>query len=279
MSDFDGLAGMGADDYAQRQSASQGDHAKTVVFIAPPGRISHALTCAIEAEFPWLSVVKVASPAQMRKRPIPEAQLVVVAYRTYCKDKDALAEIARAHSHAGLALMVDTASDLPLHDLPSSLPLRGILPMDVNLDILLSILRIMVHGGSYLAPAFAISAPRTFPAEPSFAGRAALADGRTRAFPAQRQDAAFAETRPGSTLAALTVREFEVLHLVSRGCQNKVIASELRLSENTVKIHLHNIIRKLAVKNRTQAAALYLLDAGGEGKTSRPAAVQSVRPF
>ena len=61
-----------------------------------------------------------------------------------------------------------------------------------------------------------------------------------------------------SPLDTLTVRECEVLHMVSRGCQNKIIAAELDLAENTVKIHLHNIIRKLAVSNRTQAAGLYL---------------------
>jgi DNA-binding NarL/FixJ family response regulator len=39
--------------------------------------------------------------------------------------------------------------------------------------------------------------------------------------------------------------------------QNKVIAAALKLSENTVKIHLHNIIRKLGAHNRTEAAAMY----------------------
>ncbi|WP_323131382.1 response regulator transcription factor [Sinorhizobium medicae] len=45
--------------------------------------------------------------------------------------------------------------------------------------------------------------------------------------------------------------------MVSRGLQNKIIAAEIRLSENTVKIHLHNIITKLGAHNRTEAAARF----------------------
>lgn len=55
----------------------------------------------------------------------------------------------------------------------------------------------------------------------------------------------------------LTVRELEVLAMVARGHQNKIIAADLGLSEHTVKIHIHNIIRKLGVHNRTEAAAIY----------------------
>ena len=55
----------------------------------------------------------------------------------------------------------------------------------------------------------------------------------------------------------LTEREREILERVARGNQNKIIAADLGLSEHTVKIHLHNIIRKLGVHNRTEAAAIY----------------------
>ena len=58
-------------------------------------------------------------------------------------------------------------------------------------------------------------------------------------------------------LTDLSPREMQVLELVSRGLQNKQIAAEVRLSENTVKIHLHNIIRKLGTHNRTEAAARF----------------------
>lgn len=55
----------------------------------------------------------------------------------------------------------------------------------------------------------------------------------------------------------LTARELEVLARVAQGHQNKIIAFDLGLSEHTIKIHLHNIIQKLGVHNRTEAAAKY----------------------
>ena len=49
----------------------------------------------------------------------------------------------------------------------------------------------------------------------------------------------------------LTKREAEVVQLVSQGLPNRAVAGELGVREGTVKIHLHNIYRKLRVPNRT----------------------------
>ena len=51
----------------------------------------------------------------------------------------------------------------------------------------------------------------------------------------------------------LTARERAVLKLLETGKQNKVIAHELGMSLSTAKIHVHNIIRKMKVKNRMEA--------------------------
>ena len=53
---------------------------------------------------------------------------------------------------------------------------------------------------------------------------------------------------------ALTEREINILELVVEGMTNKEIASSLVISENTVKIHLRNILEKLHLQNRIQAA-------------------------
>ncbi len=53
----------------------------------------------------------------------------------------------------------------------------------------------------------------------------------------------------------LSPREDEVLRLVSQGATNKEIADSLFISENTVKTHLRNIMDKLHLANRSQAAA------------------------
>ncbi len=59
----------------------------------------------------------------------------------------------------------------------------------------------------------------------------------------------------------LTARELEVLRLIARGLPNKLIARELGVSEKTVKTHVSNVLGKLGVTDRTQAA-LYALRHG-----------------
>lgn len=59
----------------------------------------------------------------------------------------------------------------------------------------------------------------------------------------------------------LTERETEVLRLVARGQANKQIAASLHITEKTVKIHVSNILSKLGVQSRTQAA-LYAIRVG-----------------
>jgi DNA-binding NarL/FixJ family response regulator len=53
----------------------------------------------------------------------------------------------------------------------------------------------------------------------------------------------------------LTDRELEVLGLVAEGRTNPEIAEALVISQSTIKSHVKNILRKLGVRNRTQAVA------------------------
>lgn len=63
---------------------------------------------------------------------------------------------------------------------------------------------------------------------------------------------------PGS---GLTDRELEVLRLIARGMSNREIAKDLTVSEKTVKTHVSNILAKLHLADRTQAA-LYAVRRG-----------------
>jgi NarL family two-component system response regulator LiaR len=59
----------------------------------------------------------------------------------------------------------------------------------------------------------------------------------------------------------LTQRELEVLQLVAQGIENREIAEKLVISETTVRTHVSNILSKLHLASRTQAA-LYALREG-----------------
>ena len=56
-----------------------------------------------------------------------------------------------------------------------------------------------------------------------------------------------------STALKLTDRELEVLRLVARGLNNREVAKELFISENTVKNHVRNILEKLQLHSRMEA--------------------------
>ena len=64
-----------------------------------------------------------------------------------------------------------------------------------------------------------------------------------------------AADQPRETKDGISGREREVLQLVSRGATNREIAEWLIVSEHTVKVHLRNILNKLDLRNRQQAAA------------------------
>lgn len=60
--------------------------------------------------------------------------------------------------------------------------------------------------------------------------------------------------QPPPELAELTSREREVLHLIAIGYSNREIAQHLHLSEGTVRNHITNILTRLNLRDRTQAA-------------------------
>src|SRR3712207_9155925 len=88
-----------------------------------------------------------------------------------------------------------------------------------------------------------------------------LADGGALVSPHLARDllTAFAQFSPparDTVTDRLTPREKEILALVGRGMSNPEIADRLVIAENTVKVHLRNILDKLQVHSRAQAAAI-----------------------
>jgi DNA-binding NarL/FixJ family response regulator len=63
-------------------------------------------------------------------------------------------------------------------------------------------------------------------------------------------------TTPAAPKGGLSPREVEVLRLMARGHTNQQIAEELLVSTSTVKNHVHQILSKLGVSDRTQAAIM-----------------------
>ncbi len=108
---------------------------------------------------------------------------------------------------------------------------RGYQVKTVALEDLCQAIRVLAEGGSVVTPHLAARLLEEF---------AKLAQN-VREGPSEAEK--------------LTPREREVLELVAVGASNKEIAAKLVIAENTVKVHLRNILDKLQLRNRQQAAA------------------------
>jgi two-component system NarL family response regulator len=107
----------------------------------------------------------------------------------------------------------------------------GYLLKEISIDEVASAVRAVHDGQSLISPAMASKLLT------EFALMAKRSNDRTEQVPSPR----------------LTDRELEVLKLVARGLNNRDIARELYISENTVKNHIRNILEKLQLHSRMEA--------------------------
>lgn len=212
---------------------------RVMLILTNTGSVSQRLVEAVEREFPWVVVEQVdqiRAACRIFSHPVA---LILVDVSLMKEAEAAAAILQRLHPHA-LTAVIEPYDKLQVTSLTAVVdsPLfRSVLPMDLRLDVWLSIIRLMLCGGEYLPPGSIMD---------TRAGGDILPAPAHGNGPVRR-----------SAMPELTARELQILEMVSRGLQNKLIAAAFGLSEHTVKIHLHNIIRKLGVHNRTEAAARF----------------------
>jgi DNA-binding NarL/FixJ family response regulator len=107
---------------------------------------------------------------------------------------------------------------------------RGYIPTSVECEVTVAALRLIGAGGTFV-PA-----------------------GTLRSTAAKPDDQPENERHRRSDGLDLTPRELSVIDLLREGKPNKLIARQLDMQENTVKVHVRNILRKLNAANRTHAA-------------------------
>lgn len=115
--------------------------------------------------------------------------------------------------------------------------LRGFIPTSTNIAVAAAALHLILAGGTYL-PA------------------AAPSDVPIRIAPAPAQAPISQPEIALDSGGYFTPREGAVLDLLQQGMANKIIAFRLSMSQSTVKVHVHNIMKKLNARNRTEAAVI-----------------------
>ncbi len=110
---------------------------------------------------------------------------------------------------------------------------RGFIPKAYSPEVMLSAVRLVLSGGTYVPPMMLDERHVAVPPPPGASSGIDSLEERLRKL--------------------LTERQIDVLRLLSQGKPNKLIARDLGISEGTVKIHLAAIFRALNVRNRVEA--------------------------
>ncbi|PWK71585.1 response regulator transcription factor [Aminobacter sp. AP02] len=253
---------LGADGSAQKAC-------KTLLIVAPDDFVSESLVFAMEREFPWVVVAQVPTLTEACGRLNWPVALILLEAGQLPAVAGHSEQLQQMHPGAQIMLIQeDGQQQVSVRDVVSVRNVRGVLPMNLKLDVWLSVVRLVLRGGEYFPLSLfepimgqkwgAVATELSEPVKTSI-----LQEGDTDDFD------------------ELTDRELQILGMVARGLQNKLIAAALGLSEHTVKIHLHNIITKLGAHNRTEAAAIFhrRREAVSERSVSTPAARPAQMPL
>ncbi|MCZ7469272.1 MULTISPECIES: helix-turn-helix transcriptional regulator [Rhizobium/Agrobacterium group] len=240
---------MGTSDYAAKQKNAVSPINGTLLIIADPDLFSECLVEALGKKFPTFAVVSVTSSSTINDDYGANVRLVLPYRMSGERLHNLLAAIHEKHPDAPIALVVETIDKFeePLKQLVGMRVIDGVLPLNLRLDVFMAAVDLLMKGGEHF-PAALLG--KLTPYSQAVSGKSV----QTNAVIANRADALAANR---GEMAALTTREVQILDLLCKGTQNKIIADKLHLSENTVKVHVRNIYKKMNVRNRTEAASRF----------------------
>jgi DNA-binding NarL/FixJ family response regulator len=214
--------------------ANSADEKRAVVVIDKRVLFRDCLAKCLRAMDATREVLSFASVAEWNEAAAdhPPAKIIILCNQSLNHaDGDIgrdLALLSRAGANVPVVILSDAEDmDHVLGALESGA--RGYIPTSLTLDVAVGAMQVVVAGGTFVPANSLVGARR--------ATQSSAGDN-------------------GHTCRMFTVRQSAVLEALRHGKPNKQIAYELNMRESTVKLHVRNIMRKLKVKNRTEAALL-----------------------
>lgn len=210
------------------------DRKKVIAVVDPVSLYRECISCFLLHEFPEFDVVQSDCAEKLAGR-VGSREIALTILRALAAGGPQTGAAIGIVEKASLAAPVIVMCDRELHSTSRTFyaenRVHGILPSTTRLDIATAMIRLVLAGG--------VCRPSS--------------EQREIFFPAYSDSEPSKERFSAEALKELTRREMEVLQILAQGASNKLIANTLGLSENTVKVHVRQIIRKLAVRNRTEA--------------------------
>ena len=240
-----------------------GSLTETILMIAKTDLFSECLVQALRTRFFDSIVLSLSDPERIRSAVASHNIRLVLIYDPAAGVVErtvAAVEDLSADAPLGVIVTANGGLDTPVRRLIGEGRISGILPLSHRLDIFLAAIDLMLKGGEHFPSSLMLKADA--PGEGGLPLPAAAPVALGDAGPV-RADMLVRLVPPGEA-SVLTCREMQILELLCAGPQNKVIAARLNLSENTVKVHIRNIYKKMRVRNRTEAVSRFF---SGEPKS------------
>jgi DNA-binding NarL/FixJ family response regulator len=238
-----------SDSAGENSTLNVGARIARVVLIEPRTPLRERLASALASFLPHVSIEGVKSSDEVAPGP---AKLVLIGpdLLSGCERwqlRETIETLRRLSDGSPIGAYLH-ARDMRVAASLTTLGVVGIVMSNASMEIAVAYLRYMVVGGAFLTPGL-------MDREESVAAASVAAQDLS---PQNLSPQAHARPKDSpSPYRNLTARERDVLKSMSAGRTNKKIALDLQISEGTVKVHLHSIMRKLRATNRTQAAVRF----------------------
>lgn len=213
------------------------DEQPKVLFIGDSTSFSNMYLRLIQSEFPDLKVANVASASEAKALISPQGTRICAIILSCQHAREAVSElesIAQTRPSIRPVLAYQTVDEvrkaLSATDRNAIVERLSFLPLRARMDCTITVLRLVLSGERHVSGEV-LDMLMAWKSE---------------------------EDADQNGHWTLTAREQEVLEQLAKGASNKLIAREFDLAESTVKLHIHHIIGKLGVSNRTEAAVAYV---------------------
>jgi DNA-binding NarL/FixJ family response regulator len=234
-----------------------------IVLVDDETLIQDCMVEALRGAFPHALVVGMPTMDKLPHTNGSGIALVVLRAKTHRSGRDGLASDIRtaARHFPKVPVVVITAWDDPSSiGAAIAAGAQGVIPVTASLRIAVAALQLVLAGGTYYPQSVLDNGRLALPTrDDAPIPLQQTSAGRPPNIPANAIDpprSATGASAPEHMMVAFTAREADVLAALQRGRSNKWIAHHLNLSENTVKVHIRHIMRKLRATNRTEAVVL-----------------------